>query len=190
MGAFIPAARGDYEYVSKIIDQFTKWTAVYLLCTKDQALVSQQLFVASIIISFESRIVTWRADKGGEYTGEDFKAYCQETDTTQQFAATNTPQQIGVSERIGRTLCAMVWCMRVDSGLPPFLWGELMMATSYICNRIPHSALKMEDAVREALREGRRPLPSQHHRRKGLRIHQKPKQARPHVVGRDGVRLQ
>ena len=41
----------------------------------------------------------------------------------QQFAATNTPQQIGVSKRVGRTLCAMVRCMRVDSGLPPFLWG-------------------------------------------------------------------
>ena len=37
----------------------------------------------------------------------------------------------------------MVRCMRVDNGLPPFLWGELMMAASYICNRIPHSALNM-----------------------------------------------
>ena len=38
----------------------------------------------------------------------------------------------------------MVRCMRVDSEIPPFLWGELMMAASYICNRIPHSALNME----------------------------------------------
>ena len=50
----------------------------------------------------------------------------------------------GVSERVGRTLCAMVRCMRVDSGLPQFLWGELIMAASYIFNRIPHSALNME----------------------------------------------
>ena len=33
--------------------------------------------------------------------------------------------------------------MLVDSGLPPFLWGELMITSSYLCNRIPHSALKM-----------------------------------------------
>ena len=92
MGPFKPAARGGYEYVSKITDQFTKWTAVYLLCTKDQALASLQLFVTSTAIPYGSRIVTWRADKGGEYTGKDFKAYCQETDTTLQFAATNTPQ--------------------------------------------------------------------------------------------------
>ena len=144
MGPFKPAARGGYEYMSKITDQFTKWTAVYLLCTKDQALVSLQLFDTSTVIPFGSRIVTWRADRGGEYTGEDFKAYCQETGITQQFAATNTPQQIGLSGCVGRTLCAMVRCRRVDSGLPPFLWGELMMVASYICNRIPHSPLNME----------------------------------------------
>ena len=144
MGPFKPVDREDYEYVSKINDQFIKWTAVYLLCTKDLALASLQLFVASTVILFGSRIFTWRADKGGEYTGEDFKAYCQETGITQQFAATNTPQQIGVSKRVGRTLCAMVRCMRVDSGLPPFLWGGLLIAASYICNRIPHSALNME----------------------------------------------
>ena len=61
---FKPRAREGYEYVSKITDQFTKWTAVYLLCTKDEAFASLQLFVTSTIIPFGSRIVTWRADKG------------------------------------------------------------------------------------------------------------------------------
>ena len=121
MGPFKPAARGGYEYVSELTNQFTKWTVAYLLCTKDQALASLQLFATSTTILFGSRIVPWQNDKCGEYTGENFKAYCQETGTTQQFVATNTPQQIGVSERVGRTLCAMVRCMRVNSGLPPFL---------------------------------------------------------------------
>ena len=144
MGPFKPAAHEGYAYVSKATDQFTRWTAVYLLCIKDQTLASLQLFVASTVIPFGSRIITWRADKGREYTDEDFKAFCQETGITQQFEATNTPQQIGILERVGRTLCTMSRCMRFDSGLPPFWGGELMMATSYICNRIPHSTLNME----------------------------------------------
>ena len=77
------ATLGGCEYVSKITDPFTKWTGVYLLCTKDQALASLQLFVKSTVIPLGSRIVTWRADMGGEYTGEDVKAYCQETGITQ-----------------------------------------------------------------------------------------------------------
>ena len=38
----------------------------------------------------------------------------------------------------------MIRCMLVDSRLHPFMWGEFKMAASYLCNRIPHSALKME----------------------------------------------
>ena len=92
MGPFTLMAHGGYEYVRKIRHQFTKWTAVYLLGTKDQALASPQLFVSSTAIPFGIRIVTWRVGKGIEYTGEDFKAYCQEKGITQYFAATNTPQ--------------------------------------------------------------------------------------------------
>ena len=66
MGPFKPATGGGYESVSKIPGRVTKWTVVYLLCTKDQAFASLQLFVASTVIPFGSRIVTWRADKGGE----------------------------------------------------------------------------------------------------------------------------
>ena len=59
MAPFKYTARGGCEYVSKITDQFTKWTAVYSLCTKDQALASLQLFVTSTVLLFGSRIVTW-----------------------------------------------------------------------------------------------------------------------------------
>ena len=144
IGPFKPTAHVEYKFVSKITDQFTKWTAVYLLCSKDQARVSLQLFVTSTVIPLGKRIIRWRADKGGEFMGDEFKYYCLGTDITQQFAATNTPQQTGVSKRIRRTLCGMVRCMLGASELPPFLWGELMMTASYLCNRIPHSALKMK----------------------------------------------
>ena len=40
MGPVKLAVREGYEYVSKTTDPFTKWTAVYLLNTKDQALAS------------------------------------------------------------------------------------------------------------------------------------------------------
>ena len=127
MGPFKPTARGGYEFVSEIADWFTKWTAVYFLCSKDQALPSLQLFVTSSVISLGNRIIRWRADKGGGFKGDKIKAYCLETGITQEFAALNTPQQIGVPERVRRTLCGMVRYVLVDSGLPPFLWGELMM---------------------------------------------------------------
>ena len=38
--------------------------------------------------------------------------------------------------------------MLVDSGPPIFMWGELMMTVSYLCNRIPQSVLKVETPYR------------------------------------------
>ena len=102
MGPFTPVAIGDYKYVSKITDEYTKRTAFYLLTNKKQALQPLQMFVDSTVIPFGDRIVRWRADKGGEYTGEEFRQYSLETSIIQEFAVCNTLQQIGVSERVGR----------------------------------------------------------------------------------------
>ena len=87
MGPFTPVAIGGYKYVSKITDEYTKWTTVYLLTNKKQALESLQLFVGltvipfggSTVLPFGGRIVRWRAGKGGEYTVEKFRQYCLET---------------------------------------------------------------------------------------------------------------
>ena len=121
MGPFTPEAYGGFKYVSKITDQFTRWTAVYLLENKSCAFDSFRLFVTSSVIPCGGRVICWRAKNGGEYTSEAFKQYYLETGVPREFAATNTPQENGASERVGRTLCSMARCLPVDSGLPPKL---------------------------------------------------------------------
>ena len=79
MGPFKLTAHGGYKFVSKITGQFTKWTAVYFLCSKGQALAPLQLFVTSTVIPLGKHIIRWRADKGGDFSGDGFKAYCLET---------------------------------------------------------------------------------------------------------------
>ena len=123
MGSFTPVAIDGYTYATNITDEHTKWTAVYLLTNKNQALQSLQLFVDSTVIPFGGSIVRWCVGKGGEYTGGEFRPYCLETSIIQEFAATYMPQQIGLSECAGRTLCAMVRCMLADSGFPSFNVG-------------------------------------------------------------------
>ena len=38
----------------------------------------------------------------------------------------------------------MVRCMLTDSGLPKFLWGELMFTAAFLRDRAPHSAIGMQ----------------------------------------------
>ena len=133
-GPFTPVVIGGYKYVSKISDEYAKWAAVYVLTNKNRAL--QSMFARSTVIPFGGRIVRWRSDKGGEYTGQEVWQYCLEAGIIQEFAATNTPQQIGVSEHVERTLSAMVRSVFVDSGS--------QTAAAYLKNRTPRKAFKME----------------------------------------------
>ena len=97
-GPFTPVAIGGYTYISKITNEYAKWTTVFLLTNKNQALQSNQLFVGSTAIPIGGRTVRWRANKGSGYTGEEVWWYCLETGIIQEFTATNMPQHIGVSQ--------------------------------------------------------------------------------------------
>ena len=69
--SFTPIVHGGYKYVSRITDQFSRWAAVYLLGSKDQALASIHAYVASTVLLSTSRLVWYRTYMGGEYSGKD-----------------------------------------------------------------------------------------------------------------------
>ncbi|CAN0542042.1 unnamed protein product, partial [Laminaria digitata] len=144
MGPLTPEALGGYMYITKISEEYTKWTETYLLKSKHDALSSFQVFVQSVVGPSGFRVEPLRVDKGGEFISKEFQDYCLQTGVSLEYASTNTPQQIGMSERVGRTLAAMVRCMLADSGLPKFLWGELMFTAAFLGNRAPHSAIGMQ----------------------------------------------
>ncbi|CAM9739715.1 unnamed protein product [Sphacelaria rigidula] len=142
-GPIMPEALGGFKYVCKISDECTRWTEVYLQKPKDGTLNAFQFYVQSMAIPGGVRVERLRADKGGEFIGNEFKSYGRQTYILLEFASTNTPQQIGLSERVGRMLAAMVRCMLAESDGATFLWGELMFTAAYLANRSPHSALDM-----------------------------------------------
>ena len=68
MGPFKPTSLSARSPTSSY-----KWTAVYLLCSKDQPFASLQLFVTSIVILLGKRVIRWLAGKRGEFVGDEFK---------------------------------------------------------------------------------------------------------------------
>ena len=144
MGPVEPPAKskgGSFPYVCKVTDDFTKMKEVYLLRKKSDTTEAIHTYNIQVVAAGGYRIETIRCDKGGENTGTEFREYCKSAAIKLEYAATNTPQQIGVSERDGQTLSAMTRCLLKDGDFPPFMWGELMMTAAYLLNRSPHSAL-------------------------------------------------
>ena len=64
MEQFTPEALGGYKCVSKISDEHTRWTEIYLLKSKDGALHAFQSFLQSMVIPSGVRVERLRADKG------------------------------------------------------------------------------------------------------------------------------
>ena len=108
MGPLTPEALGGYKYSTKISDEYPKWTERYLLKSKHDALSSFQVFVQSVVIPSGFGVERSRVGKGGEFISKEFRDYRLQTGVSLEYASTNTPQQIGMSERVGRTLAAIV----------------------------------------------------------------------------------
>lgn len=94
-----------------------------MLKSKHDDLSSFKVLIQSVAFPSGFHVELLRVDKGNELIGEQFQGYCLQTGLSLEHASTNTPQQVGMSKRVGRTLAAMVWGMLADSGLTKVLWG-------------------------------------------------------------------
>ena len=141
IGPISPAAKGGYMYVSKFTDELTRYKAFYLIRSKTEAIDSLVRFVEDLAIPYGRRVIFLRSDGGGENRARYFRNYCKQTGIVQEFTATNTPQQNGISERDGRTIMGVTRCLLRVANLPGWLWGEVCWTAVYLVNRLPHSAL-------------------------------------------------
>ena len=87
------------------------------------------------------RLKRLRSNRGGEYTGLEYREHCLQTGIKQEFAATNTPQQNGISEREWESLWNMTRCFLAEAGVPKYLWQETFRMAVYLANRVPSPPL-------------------------------------------------
>ena len=88
-----------------------------------------------------TRIKAIRSDRGGEY-GPPFEQFCLEHDIIHKTTSPYSPESNGIAKRKNRTLKEMMNAMLISLGLPQNLWGEALLATNYLLNRIPHKKLQ------------------------------------------------
>lgn len=134
MGPFPIAAIRGCTYVSKVADLYSWWTAVCLLKDKIDALATVQLLVKALVTPLGLRVQRLRSDHDGEYAGRASNDHCLSMRICNEYAAINTPQEIGVPEHVGDALVAMDCSFLRESALPTFLWGELFVAAAYVSN--------------------------------------------------------
>ena len=127
--------RGGKKYFVTFIDDCTRYCYVYLLRSNDELWTNSKNISWKLRISKRIKII--RSDRGGEYN-EPFNAFCREHGIVHQTTAPYSPESNGVAERKNRTLKEMMNAMLGESGLAQNMWGEALLTSNYILNKIPH----------------------------------------------------
>lgn len=135
-----PTAGNRYYYIS-FTDDFSHWTTVFILRTKNEAFDSYKEFEAWLNAR-GIKVLILRADRGGEYLDDDFIKHLDSHGTSRKLTVHDTPEDNGVSERLNRTLMEKVRAVIISSGLPRSLWGEALLHIVWLKNQSPTKALK------------------------------------------------
>lgn len=125
------------RYLMTLIDDFSRYTTVYLLKKKSEASSKIQQFVRSVQNSFGRKPLVIRSDGGGEYVSRELREFYEAEGIKAQYTTPYSPQQNGVAERRNRYLQEMAICMLTDAGLEKLYWGEAVMTAAYLQNRLP-----------------------------------------------------
>ncbi|EOY17399.1 Uncharacterized protein TCM_036561 [Theobroma cacao] len=106
-----------------IVDDYSRYTWVYFLAHKNDALPTFVNHCKKVQNEKGLVIVSIRSDhggefEGGEFEGDEFKDFCNEKGLDHNFLTPRTPQQNGVVERKNYTLKEMARTMLCKNNLP------------------------------------------------------------------------
>jgi hypothetical protein len=112
-----------------------------LLPSKDCATTKIKRIQAAAERKSGNVLGTLRTDRGGEFSIDQFKKYCQELRIRRELTALYTPQQNGVVERQNQTIMGAVRCMLKAKNLPGLFWGEAVTCAVYLLNKTTSKSL-------------------------------------------------
>jgi len=89
---------GGHKYYVTFTDDFSCFTWLEVLRTKDETFGAYKAFAAWAKTQHSTHIKRLRLDCGGEFTGCDFTNFLQDEGTEQQLTTHNTPQHNGIAK--------------------------------------------------------------------------------------------
>ena len=123
-----------------IIDDKSRYCAVFLLLSKSEVLDKFVQFVKFAETQTGRRIEVIRSDNGGDYVSNKFSAFCRDRGILEQFTSPYTPHLKGVAGRMSRTMVESARCMTEHAGLSKRYWTEAVSTAAFLRNRCPTQA--------------------------------------------------
>ncbi|GJV95279.1 retrovirus-related pol polyprotein from transposon TNT 1-94 [Tanacetum coccineum] len=123
------------RYIIVIIDDYSHFTWVKFLRTKDEAPEIIIKILKQAQVSLNATVRYLRTDNGIEFLNQTLRNYMEEVGITHMTSTTRTPQQNDVVERCNYTLVEAARTMLIFSKSPLFPWAEAVATICYTQNR-------------------------------------------------------
>ncbi|KAJ9535269.1 LOW QUALITY PROTEIN: hypothetical protein OSB04_un001633 [Centaurea solstitialis] len=123
------------KYVLVIVDDFSRYTWVNFLRSKDGASDIIISFIRSVQVRLQLPVQVIRTDNGTEIKNRKLDSFLDSVGITHTFSAARTPQQNGVVERKNHTLVEAARTMLAFSKLPLHFWAEAVASACFTQNR-------------------------------------------------------
>ncbi|GJS46777.1 retrovirus-related pol polyprotein from transposon TNT 1-94 [Tanacetum coccineum] len=123
------------RYILVIVDDYSRFTWVRFLKTKDEAPAAIIKCIKNIQVRLKATVQNVQTDNGTEFVNQTLREWYENVGITHQTSVARTPQQNGVVERRNRTLVEAARTMLIFSKAPLFLWAEAINTACYTQNR-------------------------------------------------------
>nr|GEU45550.1 hypothetical protein [Tanacetum cinerariifolium] len=123
------------RYILAIVDDYSRFTWVRFLRTKDEAPEAIMKCITNIQVHLNATVHNVRTDNGTEFVNQTLREFYENIGISHQTFVARTPHQNGVVKRRNQTLVEAARTMLIYSKPPLFLWAEAINTACYTKNR-------------------------------------------------------
>ncbi|GJV96645.1 retrovirus-related pol polyprotein from transposon TNT 1-94 [Tanacetum coccineum] len=114
------------KYILVIVDDYSRFTWMKFLASKDEALDFIIKFLKMIQVRLNAAVRNIRTDNVTEFVNQTLRYYYEQVGISRETSVAQTPQQNGVVEQRNRTLVEAACTMLIYAKAPLYLWAELL----------------------------------------------------------------
>ena len=146
-----PISVGNYTYYVSFIDDYSRYTWIYLLKHKSEVFHVFKNFQSHVERKYTRKIIHMQTDWGGEY--ERLNSFFNQLGIAHRVSYPHTHQQNGRAERKHRHIVEVGLSLLAQASMPLKFWDQAFLTATYLINILPSRVLDNQTPVELLLKE-------------------------------------
>jgi histone deacetylase 1/2 len=146
-----PTSVGRHTYYVSFIDDYSKYTWIYLIKKKSDVFQVFHDFQKLVERKFDRKIISVQSDWGGEY--EKLNSFFKQIGIYHHISCPHAHQQNGSVERKHCHIVEVGLALLANASMPLKFWDEAFLIATYLINMLPSRVINFETPVQRLLKE-------------------------------------